>query len=87
MDKFIKAEAFKLVEDEGSNITYLSKLGDNYLDLSNTDHKNTYKFIESKYTKKNSLYFSPSRDSVLRLVPIGSMPSNLTCMDEDEPEI
>lgn len=86
MDKFIKMEIFELEEDETNNITYLSKLGDSYLDLSNPANKSMYQFIEKNYTKKNSLYFNSERSEVLRLVPIDSMPSGFKADVKNEPE-
>ena len=89
MDKFLKVEVFDVVEDKESNITYLSKLEDSYLDLRKTSDQEIFGHIKKTFNKKGNLYFSPLKDRVLRLVPIDYLPFEMPVelYAENEPEI
>lgn len=89
MDKFLKVEVFDVVEDKESNITYLSKLEDSYLDLRKTSDQEILGHIKKTFSKKGNLYFSPLKDRVLRLVPIDYLPLEMPVelCAENEPEI
>lgn len=73
MDKFMRVEIFSTKEDPKSNITYLNREVDSYLDLSKKEDKEQYNFVIGFPTRKGNLYFEPT-GCIFRFVPIDSMP-------------
>lgn len=64
-----------MIEVQENNTTYLKRTEDSYLDLSEPVHKGIYDFVQTDYTKRNGLYFSPDGGIVYRLVSVDSMPN------------
>lgn len=71
MDKFFRVEIFKVQKQNNSNITYLERQKDEYINLGNPEDSVKYNIITTLFgTAEEGLYYSEKDGYTFRFVPI-----------------
>jgi len=71
MDKFFRVEVFEVKENEDSNVTYLNKQKDEYMNLSEPEDSVKHNIITTLFrTIEDGLYYSKNDGYTFRFIPI-----------------